>query len=246
MSPTGEEVMCTNTVVSRDDWVKSRKELLLLEKKFMANRDALSKARRELPWVKVEQNYFFEDSEGRHSLSDLFGKESQLIVQHFMFGEDWDEGCPSCSLWADSFDGAIEHLGARDAGFVVVSSAQSSKIAAYKKRMGWKFRWLSCQGSGFNEDYHVSFSATEVESGNIYYNYRNSSFAARELPGISVFIKDASGQVFHTYSSYSRGLDNLNVTYQLLDLLPKGRDEDDLGYTMEWVRRRDKYGAVIE
>ena len=234
--------MNTPKIVNQTDWLKARKALLSQEKEFMATRDALSRARRELPWVKVEQEYVFEDEFGRQTLTQLFSDKSQLIVQHFMFGADWEEGCPSCSMWADSFNGAVDHLGARDACFVAVSSAALPGITAYKKRMGWGFKWLSCEGNNFNRDYHVSFSKAEVASGKIQYNYRESSFTAEELPGVSVFIKDTAGQIYHTYSSYSRGLDNLNVTYQLLDLLPKGRDEDKLAFAMEWVRRRDSYG----
>ncbi len=249
--------MPPQAVVNRKEWIKARKALLDREKSFMRERDALSTARRQLPWVKVDSEYLFEDENGKHTLTDLFKDNSQLIVNHFMFGEGWDEGCPSCSMWADSFNGAVEHLQARDAGFIAVSSAPYTSIAAYKKRMGWNFPWLSCnvhdqrnssennpgnsQGHNFNHDYHVSFTQEEVDAGKIYYNYRDSAYAARELPGVSVFIKDETGQIFHTYSTYSRGLDNLNTTYQLLDLLPKGRDEDELDFTMAWVRRHDQY-----
>lgn len=233
--------MNSPVIVDRKEWIESRKALLIKEKSFMESRDKLSAARRQLPWVRVEENYQFEDSNGKHTLSDLFAGKSQLIVQHFMFGEHWDKGCPTCSFWADSFNGAVNHLGARDASFIVVSSARHTDISAYKQRMGWNFEWLSCHGSSFNNDYHVSFTSEQIDSGKIYYNYREVSLSAEELPGISVFVKKENDQIFHTYSSYSRGMDNLNVTYQLLDLLPKGRDEESLEFTMEWVRRHDRY-----
>jgi len=228
-------------IVTRSQWLQSRQALLAKEKQFMQQRDELSAARRQLPWVKVDQDYWFENSDGKHALADLFYDKAQLIVQHFMFSEDWDEGCPSCSLWADGFNGAVTHLGARNAHFIAVSNTPYNKIAAYKKRMGWGFDWLSCFGGTFNHDYHVSFTKAQVESGKIHYNYRESAFAATELPGISVFAKDAEGQIYHTYSTYSRGLDNVNVAYQLLDLLPEGRNEDELDFTMAWVRRHDQY-----
>jgi len=230
-------------IVPREEWLKSRQELLSKEKQFMLQRDELSAARRQLPWVKVEEDYLFEDSDGQHRLLDLFRDKRQLIVQHFMFGEDWDEGCPSCSLWADGFNDAVTHLGARNAHFIAVSNTQYSKIATYKKRMGWNFDWLSCLGSRFNTDYQVSFTPAQIDSGKAEYNYRESAISMDELPGISVFTKDSTGQIYHTYSSYARGLDNLNVTYQLLDLLPEGRDEDALDFTMAWVRRRDQYNS---
>lgn len=233
--------MTPTTVVNRAEWIKARQALLNREKQFMQERDALSAARRQLPWIKVEKEYSFEGDKGKHSLADLFEGKSQLIVSHFMFGDDWDEGCPSCSFWADGFNGAVNHLRARDASFITVSTAPYASIAAYKTRMGWNFSWLSCQDNSFNQDYHVSFTKEEVDTGKIYYNYRESSHASRELPGVSVFVKDDKGEIYHTYSSYSRGLDNLNVTYQLLDLLPKGRDEDELDFTMAWLRRHDQY-----
>ncbi len=228
-------------VVSRDEWLELRNKLLTEEKEFTRRRDELSEARRQLPWVKVEQHYLFHNAGGELNLSAIFGDKSQLIVQHFMLGHDWQEGCPSCSFWADGFEGTTMHLAARDTAFVAISNAPYAVIANYKKRMGWTFDWLSSHGSSFNYDYHVSFSQSQIDSGSVEYNYRNSPISMNELPGISVFAKDESGQVFHTYSCYARGLDNMNVVYQYLDLLPKGRDEVDLKFPMAWVQRHDTY-----
>lgn len=228
-------------IVSQEEWLEARKELLAEEKAFTRARDALSKKRREMPWVKVDKNYTFTDTGGsKVSLADLFGDCSQLVVYHFMLGKDWDEGCKSCSFWADNYDGTQMHLRARDVAFVVISIAPIEQIEAFKKRMGWSFRWVSSAGSDFNRDYHVSFTPEETENGEAYYNYKKTRFPATEAPGISVFAKK-DGSVYHTYSCYSRGLDMMNGTYHTLDLVPKGRDEDGLGYTMEWVRHHDKY-----
>jgi len=228
-------------VASRKDWLEKRKQLLVKEKEFMQLRDELSSERRNLPWVQVNKSYEFEDAHGKHALSDLFGEHQQLIIYHFMMGESWEEGCPSCSLWADGFNGNAEHFAARDAAFAVVSSASAKKIQEYKNRMGWTFKWYSARHSEFNQDYHVTFAKEPTEGENLEYNYREKKFDAEELPGVSIFAKDKSGNVFHTYSTYSRGLDNLNIVYQYLDLLPKGRDEEELDFTMAWVRRRDAY-----
>jgi len=233
--------MKPNRIVSRGDWITARKALLAKEKEFTRARDALGEARRDLPWVKVDKDYVFEGPDGRETLSDLFAGRSQLIVYHFMFGPDWEEGCPSCSYLADHFDGAIVHLNHRDVSMVVVSRAPLDKLETYRKRMGWTFKWLSSLGSNFNYDYHVSFATDELAAGKIYYNYAEGSFPSEEAPGISVFHKDANGDVFHTYSAYARGLDILIGAYNLLDLVPKGRDEDGLSFTMEWLRRHDRY-----
>lgn len=178
---------------------------------------------------------------GEQTLAELFGGKNQLIVQHFMLGEDWEEGCPSCSFWADGFNGTTTHLAQRDAMFVAVSNAPLAKIETYRNRMGWSFDWVSCHGSTFNQDYQASFSAEDMSTGRMQYNYRETSFPVSEAPAISIFAKDGGGQVFHTYSCYSRGLDNMNVAYQYLDLLPKGRDEDSLPHPMAWVKRHDQY-----
>ena len=223
-------------IAPREDWLVARKALLAEEKAFQKARDALAEKRRALPWVAVEADYSFHGPGGEMSLRDLFGGHTQLIVQHFMMGADWEEGCPSCSFWADGFDGTIAHLAARDTGFVAVSSAPVERIEAYKARMGWVFPWVSCAGSSFNKDYHVTFGG---EDGS--YNYRPKQGDHAELPGISVFARDGDA-VFHSYSTYARGLDNMNVTYQYLDLTPKGRDEDALPWPMAWVRRHDRYG----
>ncbi len=232
--------MSAPKVVSRAEWLAARTALLEREKAFTRERDALSAARRALPWVQVEKDYAFEGAGGRESLADLFGGAGQLIVYHFMFGPDWDEGCPSCSYWMDNFDGIDVHLRHRDTALVAVSNAPYGKLAAYRERMGWRFRWVSSLGSDFNRDFHVTFTEEEIQNDRAYYNYREGPFPGTEAPGISVF-RRRDGRVYHTYSCYSRGLDMLNGAYHLLDLTPKGRDEDDLPWTMAWLRRRDQY-----
>jgi len=201
----------------------------------------LSRHRRELPWEKVEKQYVFDGPRGKESLADLFDGRSQLIVYHFMFGPEWSEGCPSCSLLADHFDGPAIHLANRDVTLAVVSRARISAIEAFKKRMGWRFHWVSSFGSDFNYDYHVSFSPEERAKGKVQYNYDQVEFPSEEGPGLSVFLKDENGNIFHTYSSYARGLDVLVGAYNFLDLAPKGRDEEGLAFTMSWVRHHDKY-----
>jgi len=233
--------MQNQNIVSRDEWLKARRKLLEEEKQFTRLRDQLSLKRRKLPWVKVDTEYIFEGLDGKQSLSDLFGDKSQLIVYHFMYGPDWQEGCPSCSFWADNFNGIDIHLRHRDANLVVISRASLDTLEAYKKRMGWSFKWLSSLGSDFNYDYQVSFTADELEKGEMFYNFSMGSFPADEAPGISVFYKSPEGDVFHSYSCYARGLDMLNGAYHYLDLLPKGRDEDGLDFTMAWLRRHDQY-----
>jgi len=226
-------------VVSRDEWLTARKSFLAREKDFTRQRDELARQRRELPWVKVDKSYIFDGPDGKETLSDLFAGRSQLIVDHFMFGPDWNEGCPSCSFWADTYDGNVVHLEHRDASFVVVSRAPLAKLEAYRKRMGWNFKWVSSLNNDFNRDYHVSFAPEEQKTA--VYNYKTGGAGSSELPGVSVFAKGGDGQIYHTYSCYARGLDNLNGAYQLIDLLPKGRDEEGLRHTMAWVRRHDKY-----
>jgi predicted dithiol-disulfide oxidoreductase (DUF899 family) len=226
-------------IVSQDEWLAARKALLAKEKQFTKARDALSQQRRELPWVKVEKNYVFGGPDGKEALADLFGGNSQLIVYHFMLGPGWQAGCPSCSYLADHFDGANIHLAQRDVSLVVVSRAPLAEIKAYQKRMGWKFKWVSSNGSDFNRDFHVSFTKDEM-AGEVDYNYAKGKFPSEEAPGLSAFIKD-DGAVFHTYSAYARGLDILVGAYNFLDLAPKGRDEDALPWSMSWVRRHDEY-----
>ena len=233
--------MNARKVVSPEEWVKRRQELLEKEKEFLRLRDEISLERQKLPWVEIKKKYEFRNNVGTRGLGDLFGNHTQLIIYHFMMGESWDAGCPSCSLWADSFNGNVEHFAARDAAFAVVSSASSVKIDAYKSRMGWTFDWYSSHGTDFNKDFHVSFTKAQIDSGQVEYNYREANITMDELPGVSIFVKDDAGVVYHTYSTYSRGLDNLNVVYQYLDLLPKGRDEKELEFSMAWVRRHDQY-----
>jgi predicted dithiol-disulfide oxidoreductase (DUF899 family) len=229
------------TVVPQADWLAARKTLLSKEKEFTRLRDELSRQRLELPWEKVEKNYVFDGGNGKVTLADLFAGKSQLIVYHFMFGPGWAEGCPSCSLLADHFDGSVPHLAARDVTLAVVSRAPIEQIAAFQTRMGWRFPWVSSYANDFNRDYHVSFTKDEVAKGEMYYNYVNQNFPSEEGPGVSVFYKDAAGNIFHTYSSYGRGLDIMIGAYNWLDIAPKGRDEDQLAHPMAWVRHHDKY-----
>jgi predicted dithiol-disulfide oxidoreductase (DUF899 family) len=227
-------------IVSRAEWLVARNDLLTCEKEFVRQRDALSAAQRSLPWVKIDKEYVFDGPNGKETLSDLFDGRSQLIVYHFMFGPDWEEGCKSCSYLADHFDGANWHLPHRDVAFVAISRAPLPKLEAYKKRLGWRFKWVSSNGNDFNFDYHVSFTKEDEAKGKVYYNYGTQEFISDELPGLSVFYKDENGDIFHTYSTYARGLDSLVGTYNLLDLVPKGRDENPES-TMDWVRRHDEY-----
>jgi predicted dithiol-disulfide oxidoreductase (DUF899 family) len=226
-------------IVTNEEWLAARKGFLVKEKEFTRLLDELARQRRELPWVKVEKTYVFDGPNGKESLSDLFAGRSQLIVNHFMFGADWNEGCPSCSFWADTYNGVVVHLEHRDASFVVISRAPLEKLEAYKKRMGWSFKWVSAFHNDFNRDYHVSFTPEEQKTA--VYNFKAGGFGSSEAPGVSVFARDDAGNIFHTYSCYARGLDTLNGAYQLLDLLPKGRDEQGLPHPMAWVRRHDKY-----
>src|SRR5262245_4319924 len=206
-----------NRVVSQDEWLTARKTHLTREKEFTRLRDQLSAERRALPWVKVEKPYVFDGPDGKETLSDLFAGRSQLIVDHFMFGADWQEGCPSCSFWADTYDGVVVHLEHRDASFVVVSTAPLEKLEAYRKRMGWSFKWVSALHNDFNRDYHVSFTPEGQRTA--VYNYRAGGFGSSEAPGISVFAKDATGSIFHTYSCYASGFDPLHGAYKLINLL---------------------------
>ena len=226
-------------VVSRDEWLVAREQLLRQEKEFTRQRDALSRQRRELPWVRVEKEYVFDAPGGKETLADLFDGRSQLIVYHFMLGPGWAEGCPSCSFLSDHIDGAVVHLAHRDVTLLAVSRAPLPQIAAFKKRMGWRFKWVSSYGNDFNFDYHVSFTPDELSAGKVEYNYRLTEWSGSEAPGISVFLKDRD-QIYHTYSTYERGLDMLNVAYHYMDLVPKGRDEGDDGVG-EWLRRHDEY-----
>ncbi|HEX4274663.1 MAG TPA: thioredoxin family protein [Bryobacteraceae bacterium] len=226
-------------VVSHEEWIAARKEHLIREKEFTRQRDELSRQRRELPWEKVEKPYVFDGPDGRETLGNLFDGKSQLIVYHFMLGPGWKEGCPSCSFLADHFDGTTVHLANRDVAFVVVSRAPLAEIETFNRRMGWRFKWVSSFGSDFNQDYHVSFLNDGAE-----YNYVLRQFPSDEGPGLSVFHRDKHGNVFHTYSTYARGLDMFIGTYHFLDVVPKGRDEEGLKHGMAWVRHHDRYGQA--
>jgi predicted dithiol-disulfide oxidoreductase (DUF899 family) len=228
-------------VVSPTDWIARRKELLQKEKEFTRLRDELSRQRRELPWEKVEKQYVFDSPNAKQTLADLFAGRSQLIVYHFMLGPGWEAGCPSCSYLADHFDGGLIHLANRDVTLAVVSRAPIDQIESFKKRMGWRFHWVSSFSSDFNHDYHVSFSKDEMAKGKVSYNYEMMEFPSEEAPGLSVFYKNSAGEIFHSYSAYARGLDILVGAYNFLDLAPKGRDEDGLAFTMSWVRHHDRY-----
>jgi predicted dithiol-disulfide oxidoreductase (DUF899 family) len=230
-------------IVSPTEWTEARKRFLAREKEFTRLRDELAAERRALPWVRVEKAYEFEGPDGKQTLPELFAGRSQLIVQHFMLGDGWQQGCKSCSFWADSYDGTDMHLAARDVTFVAVSSAPFAQIEAFKARMGWRFKWVSCAGTDFNIDYKASYTPEALAQGEVEYNYRPIKLSVAEQPGVSVFYRDADGAVFHTYSCYSRGIDALNGAYQYLDLTPKGRDEDGFRPRMQWVRLHDSYGA---
>jgi predicted dithiol-disulfide oxidoreductase (DUF899 family) len=229
-------------LATREDWLAAREQLLRKEKEFTRLRDRLSAERRELPWVRVDKDYVFEGPDGKETLAELFDGRSQLIVYHFMFGPGWEQGCPSCSFLSDHIDGANRHLPHRDVTLLAVSRSPLAQIRAFQERMGWRFKWVSSYGNDFNRDYHVSFTEAEMAQGEVYYNYRKGEFPSEEAPGVSVFYKDATGAVFHTYSAYARGLDMLVGAYNYLDLAPKGRDEASLPWTMAWVRHHDRYG----
>ena len=230
-----------HAVVSREEWLKARTAFLAKEKEFTRLRDELSRQRRDLPWVRIEKPYLFDGPRGRRTLADLFDGRSQLVVYHFMFAPEADAGCPHCSFWADNFNGIDVHLRHRDVTLVAVSRAPLAKIEAFKKRMGWTFEWLSSSGTDFNYDYHVSFRPEAIAKGAVIYNYEKTDMDMPDREGVSVFYKDEKGAVFHTYSSYARGIDMLNGAYHFLDLAPKGRDEDHLEFTQAWVRHHDRY-----
>ena len=228
-------------VVSHDEWLKARLELLAAEKEFTRQRDALTRRRMTMPWERVGKNYVFDTLEGQRTLAGLFEGRSQLLVQHFMFAPGWEQGCKSCSYMADHSDGANVHLAQRDISLVAISRAPLAEIERFRKRMGWQFKWVSSHGSEFNYDFGVSFTPDEVATGELHYNYGRWRLAYEEWPGISVFYQDDAGDVFHTYSTYGRGVEVMMGTYKLLDLTPKGRDERDVVYKMEWVRHHDRY-----
>lgn len=227
-------------VVSREEWLDARKALLAREKAFSRARDEMSQQIRSLPWVKVEKDYGFTGEQGAVSLGDLFDGRSQLITYHFMLGPGWSEGCKSCSLLADHFERLIVHLKHRDTSMVCISSGPLENLLAFRQRMGWTFDWYSSGESDFNQDFNVTFSPYEVEQKSGDYNFGKAPHGT-ELPGLSVFKADDSGTIYHTYSTYGRGLEDFMGVYRLLDVVPKGRDEDDLNYGMEWVKHRDSY-----
>jgi predicted dithiol-disulfide oxidoreductase (DUF899 family) len=230
--------MAAPRIVDHEEWIAARKAFLAKEKAFTQQREELARERRALPWEKIDKPYTFEGPEGKLTLADLFAGRSQLIVQHFMFGPEWDEGCPGCSFWSDNFNGIDAHLAARDTAFVAVSRAPLAKLEAYKKRMGWTFRWVSSAGSDLNFDFGVSFA----QDGKAHdYNYGSEQFDGEEKPGVSAFRRGDDGAISHTYSTYARGLDALNGAYQLLDITSKGRDEAALPWSMAWVKRHDRY-----
>jgi predicted dithiol-disulfide oxidoreductase (DUF899 family) len=237
----GDLIVENHKVVSRHEWLEARTQLLAREKDFNHLRDQLSQQRRDLPWVRVDKNYVFEGPIGNVSLPELFAGKSQLIVYHFMFDPSDDEGCPHCSFWADNFNGIPVHLNHRDVQFVAVSRAPFNKLEAFKQRMGWSFPWVSSFATDFNYDYHVSFAPEELARGEAYFNYTRSDPGMPDREGISVFYKDQSGDVFHTYSTYARGIDMVNGAYHFLDLVPKGRDEAGHDNPQYWVRHHDKY-----
>ncbi len=233
--------MTTHQVVSEDEWLEARKRLLAREKEFTRQRDQLSAERRALPWQRIDKDYSFDGPDGRETLAQLFGDKSQLVVYHFMFAPEWDVGCKSCSFWADNFNGITAHLRARDVAFVAIARAPLATLQDFAKRLGWSFRFLSSGDGDFNYDFQVSFRPEALDSGDACYNFAPAPPGHTDLPGISVFARDESGTVFRTYSTYGRGLDMMNTAYHYLDLVPKGRDEDGLAFTMEWVKLRDLY-----
>jgi predicted dithiol-disulfide oxidoreductase (DUF899 family) len=230
-------------VVAREEWLAARKALLEKEKEFTKLRDQLSIERRSLPWVRVDKPYVFDSERGQVTLADLFGGKSQLMIKHFMFGPDWSEGCIGCSLEVDHYDGVIPHLAQRDVAFVVVSRAPLAKLLPFKRRMGWRIEWVSSFGSDFNYDFHVSFTPEEVASGTAYYNYATRDVGIDELSGRSVFYKDKDedGAIYHTYSSFGRGGEDMLGIYRLLDIVPKGRNEGPGGNLSHWVKHHDRY-----
>ena len=242
LQSNGKLVSAPHPVVSRQEWLTARKLLLKKEKELTRMHDRLNAERRELPWVKISKSYVFDGPKGKQTLADLFEGRSQLIVQHFMFGPGWKEGCVGCSFAADNVDGALPHLENHDVSFVAISRAPLEEIAAFKKRMGWKFQWVSSYESDFNFDYHVSFSKEDEAKGEVFHNFETRKYEMDEMPGLSVFYKDENGDVYHTYSAYGRGDEQSITTYAYLDLTPKGRNETGPGNNLtDWVRHHDMY-----
>jgi predicted dithiol-disulfide oxidoreductase (DUF899 family) len=236
-----EVPMQAHKTVSREEWLEARRALLAKEKEVLKAKDALRQETRELPWVKVDKEYVFEGPNGRETLSDLFAGRSQLVVRHFMLGPGWKEGCVGCSFGADQTDGSVVHLINHDVMFVTVSRAPYPEIAAYHKRMGWQFKWVSSFGSDFNFDYHVSFTEEDEKRGKAFYNFAEMDYMGDEMPGTSVFFKNEAGEIFHTYSAFARGSELIGGVYGILDVTPKGRNEPPGGNLTAWVRRHDEY-----
>jgi predicted dithiol-disulfide oxidoreductase (DUF899 family) len=232
--------MTTHEIVSHEDWIAARRSFLAKEKEFTRLRDELSRERRELPWELVKKAYVFETDQGRETLAGLFGRHTQLIVYHFMYAPEWEIGCRSCSFWADNFNGIVPHLNARDVALVAVSRAPLPKLQAQARRFGWTFKWVSSLGNDFNFDYNVSFAPESPDRGAVFYNYSQQKLGGTEMPGISAFFRDGE-QVYHSYSTYARGLDMLNAAYHYLDIAPKGRDEEGFAFPMQWVKHRVAY-----
>lgn len=244
MNTTIAEVSTVNhPVVSRDRWIAERKKLLAREKELTRRSDQIARERRAMPWERVEKDYVFDGRDGRCTLADLFEGRRQLMVQHFMFAPGWEQGCPSCSFMADHSDGMNVHLRHRDVTPVAVSRAPLAEIERFRRRMGWHFKWVSSHGNDFNYDFRVSFTPKDETSSELVYNFGTQPYQGEEAPGVSVFYKDDAGDVFHTYSTYGRGVEVMMGTYHLLDLTPKGRDERDVEYKMEWVRHHDRYAS---
>ena len=242
-STTSTTTTTTHPVLPRERWTAERRALLKREMELTRLGDQIARERRALPWVRIDKPYVFDTPTGPRTLAELFGRHRQLLLQHFMLGPGWEAGCPSCSFMADHLGGMQPHLAQRDVALAVVSRAPIEQIERFRHRMGWQFNWVSSHGSDFNRDFHVSFTPEERARGEVFYNYAMRPFPQDEAPGISTFYKDDAGTVFHTYSTYGRGVEVMMGTYHLLDLVPKGRDEDDLPYTMAWVRHHDRYEA---
>ncbi len=236
-----EAGLAHHAVVAAEQWLAERKKLLARERELTHLRDQVARERRALPWRRVDKAYVFDTLEGPRRLADLFDGRRQLLVQHFMFGPGWAQGCPSCSFMADHTDGMNVHLAQRDISLVAISRAPLAEIERFRQRMGWQFRWVSSHGSDFNHDFHVSFAPEDMARGEVYYNYALRPFPSEEAPGLSVFCRNDAGEVFHTYSTYERGVEVMMGAYQMMDLTPRGRGERDVPHKMEWLRHHDRY-----
>jgi predicted dithiol-disulfide oxidoreductase (DUF899 family) len=240
MTQVSDESLRKHRVVSRDEWLRERAEFLKKEKAFVRQREQLAEERRALPWEKVDKPYVFDAPGGQQTLADLFESQRQLVVYHFMFNPEAEAACKHCSFWGDHYSSPPVHLKHRDTAFVAISRAPLAKIEAFRKRMGWTFRWVSSGNTDFNYDFQASFTPAQLKTGTVFYNYTNTPAGPPDREGLSVFIKNANGEIFHTYSTYARGIDMVNATYQILDLTPKGRDEAP-GGNMAWLKYHDRY-----